>query len=333
MDVKEGDHPDSTRNPLLNVNPPESLKPSGSGLNPAEALELAFQEYSPNTRRAYSRAFHQLQQWAEIRELRDLESFDTLKLLAYKQKMRDEGRKPATINLHLSAVRKICAVLHEIGHLQKNPFDTRLIRTERVAEGSKKGSLSLAQLHAMIDANERIEYDRRNTNLLKIRNALLLKFLYLTAAQRSEAANLKWEDLHQDGEFQVVILQHTKSGEPQKLKLRKELFEELQSWQTTLKENRINCEWVFPSLSFRTRGGKMSGKGVNDVISRLGAAIGLKISAHYLRHTAITLALELGEPLQKVQSYARHASANTTIRYYHDHQFLEKNPTDRLPMI
>ena len=48
---------------------------------------------------------------------------------------------------------------------------------------------------------------------------------------------------------------------------------------------------------------------------------------------AKTLALELGEPLQKVQSYARHASANTTIRYFHDRQLLEKNPTDSLPMI
>ena len=131
--------------------------------------------------------------------------------------MRDEGRKPATINLHLSAVRKICAVLHEVGFLRKNPFETTLIRAERVAEGSQKGSLSLAQLHAMIDANERIKYDTRNRNLLKTRNALLLKFLYLTAARRSEAANLKWEDLQQDGEFQVVMLQQTKSGEPQKL--------------------------------------------------------------------------------------------------------------------
>ena len=60
---------------------------------------------------------------------------------------------------------------------------------------------------------------------------------------------------------------------------------------------------------------------------------GIKISTHYLRHTAITLALELGEPLQKVQAYARHASANTTVRYFHDQQLLEKNPTDTLPAL
>jgi integrase/recombinase XerD len=98
-------------------------------------------------------------------------------------------------------------------------------------------------------------------------------------------------------------------------------------------QNSIDSAYVFPSLGFRTLAHQMSGKGINDIVSKLGKAIGLNISAHYLRHTAITLALELGEPLQKVQSYARHASANTTIRYFHDRQLLEKNPTDRLPLI
>ena len=77
----------------------------------------------------------------------------------------------------------------------------------------------------------------------------------------------------------------------------------------------------------------MPGKGINNIVSRLGNPIGLNFSTHFLRQTAITLALELGEPLQKVQSYARHASANTTIRYFHDRQLLEKNPTDSLPLI
>ena len=112
-----------------------------------------------------------------------------------------------------------------------------------------------------------------------------------------------------------------------------ELFKDLLDWKNMLKENGIISDYVFPSLSFRTFGKKMSGKGINDIIVRLGKCIGLNISAHYLRHTAITLALEMGEPLEKVQSYARHASANTTIRYYHDRQLLEKNPTDKLPLI
>jgi integrase len=185
----------------------------------------------------------------------------------------------------------------------------------------------------MIEANEVIHYDGRIAPLLRFRNGLVLKFLYLTAARRGEAADLLWEDIVQDGSFHVAVLRHTKSGKEQRIKLRNELHAEFEEWHKMLQTNKVAAPNVFPSLGFRTLGHKMSGKGINDIVARLGKAVGLTISAHYLRHTAITLALELGEPLQKVQSYARHASANTTIRYFHDRQLLEKNPTDSLPMI
>ena len=100
-----------------------------------------------------------------------------------------------------------------------------------------------------------------------------------------------------------------------------------------LQSNTLAPPNVFPSRRFRTLGHNMSWKGINDMFARLGKAIGVNISAHYLRHTAITLALALGESLQKVQAYGRHASAKNTIRYFHDRQLLEKNPTDSLPMI
>ena len=64
----------------------------------------------------------------------------------------------------------------------------------------------------------------------------------------------------------------------------------------------------------------MPGKGINNIVSRLGNPIGLNFSTHFLRQTVITPALELGEPLQKVQSHARHAYANHNIRYFHSRQ-------------
>ena len=55
----------------------EVKKPS---LAPGEALKLVFGEYSLNTQRAYARAFRDLQEWANIMELRDLENFDPVKI-------------------------------------------------------------------------------------------------------------------------------------------------------------------------------------------------------------------------------------------------------------
>ena len=308
----------------------EIKKPAAS---PAKALELVFGEYSPNTQRAYARAFRDFQEWADFRELNEMENFDPLRMLEYKNFLKSSGKKPATINQTMSGLRKVCKVLTDFGYLKHNPFKSSLIRAEKIDSAASKGALQVSQLNAMIEANQIMEYDGRIASLLRFRNGLVLKFLYLTAARRGEAADLLWNDIVQDGSFQVAILRHTKSGKEQRIKLRKELNEELEDWKIMLQENNVVTTNVFPSLGFRTMGDKMSGKGINDVIVRLGKAIGLNISAHFLRHTAITLALELGEPLQKVQSYARHASANTTIRYFHDRQLLEKNPTDTLPLI
>ena len=305
-------------------------KPS---LAPNEALKLVFGEYAANTQRAYARAFRDLQVWADIRELREMEDFDPLRMLEYKNQLKASGKKASTINQTMSALRKVCKVLTEFGYLKQNPFKASVIRAEKVDTATSKGALQVSQLNAMIEANKVMQYDGRIAPLLRFRNNLVLKFLYLTAARRGEAADLRWDDIMQDGAFFVAVLRYTKSGKEQRIKLRHELHQELSSWRSLLHKNNIDSTHVFPSLGFRTLGQKMSGKGINDIVSRLGKAIGINISAHYLRHTAITLALELGDPLQKVQSYARHASANTTIRYFHDRQLLEKNPTDSLPLI
>ena len=302
-------------------------------ISPVEVLNLVFGEYASNTQRAYARAFKNLQDWADIKNIDEMEDFDPLKILEFKKYLISLGKKPSTINQIMSALRKVCHVLNEFGFLKKNPFKSSLIRTEKVDTTSNKGALKISQLNEMIEANQNIEYDGRLSDLLRYRNGIILKFLYLTAARRGEVADLNWDDIVQDGIFNVAILRNTKSGRDQRIKLRNELYKDLLDWRNILAENEIISDYVFPSLSFRTLGKKMSGKGINDIVVRLGKCIGLKISAHYLRHTAITLALEMGEPLEKVQSYARHASANTTIRYYHDRQLLEKNPTDKLPLI
>lgn len=298
-----------------------------------QALNLLFKDYKPSTQKAYARIFADFQAWASIGNLEELKKLTSLTLLEYKAHLKSQEKKPASINQTMSALRQVFKVLTEFHYLSENPFKSSIIRNEKVSEISTKGALCVAQLDAMMQANAIEPYDSRRVDLIRKRNGLLLRFLYFTAARRGEAANLRWEDLQQDGVFCVALIHQTKSGVPQRLKIRTELYEELLEWREILKAHDLDPPWIFVSLGWRTTGGKMTGKGINDIVVRLGKAIGLNISAHYLRHTAITLALEMGESLQKVQSYARHSSANTTIRYFHDQEILQKNPTDRLPRI
>jgi integrase len=77
-----------------------------------------------------------------------------------------------------------------------------------------------------------------------------------------------------------------------------------------------------------TSGGRMRPSQVWELVRRLTAAAGItewdRLSAHSLRHTGITLALDAGVPLRDVQDYARHRDARTTRRYDHSRDSLDR---------
>lgn len=55
-----------------------------------------------------------------------------------------------------------------------------------------------------------------------------------------------------------------------------------------------------------------------------------RITAHSLRHTAVTLALLAGATVQEAQAMARHSSINTTMIYAHNIDRLETPAEGRI---
>jgi len=78
-----------------------------------------------------------------------------------------------------------------------------------------------------------------------------------------------------------------------------------------------------------TTGGRMRPSQLWELVRRLAAAAGIgewdRLSAHSLRHTGITMALDAGVPLRNVQDYARHRDARTTRRYDHSRDSLDRS--------
>lgn len=78
-----------------------------------------------------------------------------------------------------------------------------------------------------------------------------------------------------------------------------------------------------------TTGRRMRPSQLWELVRRLAAAAGIiewdRLSAHSLRHTGITLALDAGVPLRDVQDYARHRDARTTRRYDHSRDSLDRS--------
>jgi integrase len=75
-----------------------------------------------------------------------------------------------------------------------------------------------------------------------------------------------------------------------------------------------------------TRGGRWDRRDAHRAVERIGREVGLRLWPHLFRHTNITLALDAGAPLDRVQRHAGHASPDTTVRYAQGREQLDASP-------
>ena len=92
--------------------------------------------------------------------------------------------------------------------------------------------------------------------------------------------------------------------------------------RTYLKARDLTTEEqpLFTSTSNNSRGKRISTRTVSAIVKNALKNAGYdsaRLTAHSLRHTAITLALLAGREITEVQQFARHANLNTTMIYNH----------------
>lgn len=78
---------------------------------------------------------------------------------------------------------------------------------------------------------------------------------------------------------------------------------------------------LFTSTSNRAKGERITVPSISRIVKNIFVGAGFdssRITAHSLRHTSVTLALEAGLSLQQAQAHARHASPATTEIYAHN---------------
>ena len=79
-------------------------------------------------------------------------------------------------------------------------------------------------------------------------------------------------------------------------------------------------EPLFVSTSNRNKNGRMTTRSISAIVKTAIRKAGFnssRLSAHSLRHTAVTLTLLSGQSLAEVQAFARHSNISTTQIYSH----------------
>lgn len=184
--------------------------------------------------------------------------------------------------------------------IEHNPVEN--VRRPRIEKVSHADGLTVTEARALLAA---AEADGPRT-------AALVHLMLGTAARVSEIVGAKVDALGWD-EGRRALKVTRKGGMEGYVLLRPAVLAPVERYLTG--RDPVPDGWLIAT----TGGRRMTRQTAYTVVADLAAATfkrdGLKIGPHDLRHTAITLALDEGMPLQEARMFAGHARAATTERY------------------
>lgn len=272
-----------------------------------------------NSKRNYGRALAGFIAWWEVNERPALTKAVVQR---YKAEIQDRYA-PATVNLALSAIRRLAMEAADNGYL--DPATAGAI--ERVkgvkSQGVRSGNW-LTQEAAQTLIN------KPDISTLKgLRDRALLAVMLGAGLRRSEVAALSFEHIQQrDGRWVIVDL----VGKGNRVR-----SVPMPSWTKAALDAWTEAATITTGRMFRSihKGGYVDGESmtpqaVHDAVKTNLAGMGVNAAPHDLRRTFAKLARKGGSSLEQIQLSLGHASIITTERYLGIAQDLTDAPCDRL---
>ncbi|WP_340021083.1 tyrosine-type recombinase/integrase [Paenibacillus sp. FSL K6-1096] len=221
---------------------------------------------------------------------------------------------PASIAAFLAPLKSLYkwGSNQHIGIFEVNPALS--VRIPKITVTSRKNFLTKREVGELLN-----ELEQQG-----LRNYLIGLTLVVLGLRVSELTAMKWGDFHKDLLESSVWLtvENGKGGKPREIKVPPTLWQLYDRLSASLSgKGELGPEQrMFP----------VTPRQVERIIKRAGAAcqIEKKLTPHWLRHTNATLALLHGASLQQVQESLGHSHINTTQRYLHTVQQLQKAAPD-----
>ncbi|RLG54500.1 MAG: hypothetical protein DRO00_01200 [Thermoproteota archaeon] len=159
--------------------------------------------------------------------------------------------------------------------------------------------LDVEEIEKLIEISEQLARDP----ITKVRDPLIIHFLFETGVRISELCSLRWEDI--DWKHREIKIRG-KGGKERIVFISLELAKRLRTWML-LSEPSFKDE---PVLG-------ISQRSVQRLMKKLSEATGKRITAHMIRHSTATNLLKQGASVEAIRLLLGHSSLSTTQKYMH----------------
>ena len=279
---------------------------------PEEEVWLASQK-SARTRRAYRLDVAHFMRTLGITTPEQLRQVDHRAVIAWERIMREQQQAAiSTIRRRLAALSSLFKHLVWHGTASRNP----VVDVARPAINREEGStaaFSKAQARRLLDAPA-------PDTLAGLRDRAILSIGLQVGLRRAEIAGLSVGDLHQNRGYDALRLTR-KGGRRDALAINPQAAARIRDYLERAGHGEDRDHPLFRPLRGNAKphhpAGRMDPDAIDRVLRKHAAAIGLArgYSAHSMRATFITTALENGAQLEDVQKAAGHRDPSTTKLY------------------
>jgi integrase/recombinase XerD len=277
---------------------------------------------SPESKRAYSRSIDDFLKW--FTATKPAAGFTKATVQAYRAELVNSGLAPSTVNLRITAIRRLAAEASDNQLLAPEVASaiTRVKGARR--QGVRIGNwLTKHQAEALVN--------EPNTDTLKgKRDRALLALMLGCGLRRDETAKLELEHIQQrDGRWVIVDL-IGKGARVRSVPMPSWAKSAIDVWVASAGFTTGN---VFRPVNKgdRLAGDRMTAQAVFNQVKIYSAAIGIeKFAPHDLRRSYAKLAHKGHAPLEQIQLSLGHASIQTTERYLGVEQDFHDAPCDHL---
>lgn len=269
----------------------------------------------PQTIKTYNSA---IRLFASFCRSNGIQKPDRTTVVAYKAQLMQQHKAESTINLHLAAIRQFFRWAADTGIYDEAIADH--VKGAKISSnGHKRDCLTSAQAADLLAVPERDTYKgKRDYAILATMLACGLRDCEISRATRA--------DLRRCGDNTVLYVYgkgHNSADDfviipaPVERSIRSYL-----GARAIIEGNPIAPDApLFAAVGNRNEGGRMTVQSISRIVKTALRAAGMednRLTAHSLRHTAVTLAYLAGQDIVEVQQFARHKNITTTQIYVHE---------------
>ena len=281
---------------------------------------------SPHTRRAYDHGLNDYRDWHAGTGGSSGPFFSKAAVNGYKAGLEARGLASSTINIRLSAVRRLAAEASDNGLLSSELAGA----IGRVA-GAKSKGVRTGNWLTLEQAEQFLAAPASSGGLTATRDRALLALLIGCGLRRSEIAGLDFDHIQQrDGRWCVVDLTG-KGGKVRTVPMPAWAKTAVDAW---LLAAEITGGKVFRPVvkgGARLRGEALNSNAIWAAVRKYAVMIGVPhLAPHDCRRTYAKLAHKGAAPLEQIQLSLGHSSIQTTERYLGTRQDLADGPCDHL---